>query len=100
MSVYVDCQRAKLRDDLAGNGVSVTCIGDDITLNMPGNITFDINQTATNSNFYPAVKPATRVVKEFSQTPIDVAGHIDSIGTVAYDMVLSQRRANSAPQHR
>src|SRR5436853_6721964 len=37
---YMDAQEAKLREKLAGTGVSVTRNGDDITLNMPGNITF------------------------------------------------------------
>ena len=37
---YMDQQEAKLRTELEGTGVSVTRIGDNITLNMPGNITF------------------------------------------------------------
>ena len=45
IGVYMDKQEAKLRAELEGTGVSVSRIGDNITLNMPGNITF-----ATNSN--------------------------------------------------
>jgi len=37
---YMDRQEAKLRAKLEGTGVSVTRIGDNITLNMPGNVTF------------------------------------------------------------
>ncbi|HWM68560.1 MAG TPA: glycine zipper domain-containing protein, partial [Steroidobacteraceae bacterium] len=33
---YMDRQQAQLRHDLAGTGVSVTRMGDNITLNMPG----------------------------------------------------------------
>ena len=36
---YQDRQEAELRAQLAGTGVSVTRIGDNITLNMPGNVT-------------------------------------------------------------
>ncbi|MEQ8857254.1 MAG: OmpA family protein [Pseudomonadales bacterium] len=96
---YMDRQEAKLRDELAGTGVSVTRIGDDIILNMPGNITFDVNQAAINANFYPVLNSVVKVAKEFNQTLIDVAGHTDSTGTVAYNMDLSQRRAASVSQY-
>ena len=95
----MDRQEAKLREELQGTGVSVTRIGDDIILNMPGNITFDVNQAAINSGFYPVLNSVSKVAKEFNQTLIDVAGHTDSTGTVAYNMDLSQRRANSVAQY-
>ncbi|MCZ6879801.1 MAG: glycine zipper domain-containing protein, partial [Gammaproteobacteria bacterium] len=38
---YMDVQEAKLRQKRAGTVVSVTRVGDNITLNMPGNITFE-----------------------------------------------------------
>src|SRR4051794_9636 len=40
---YMDVQEAKLRQRLEGTGVSVTRMGDNITLNMPSNITFALN---------------------------------------------------------
>lgn len=99
VGAYMDRQEAKLREELQGTGVSVTRLGDDIILNMPGNITFDVNQAAINSNFYPVLNSVTKVGKEFEQTLIDVAGHTDSTGTVAYNMDLSQRRARSVAQY-
>src|SRR3954447_14880261 len=35
---YMDVQEAKLRQQLQGTGVSVTRMGDNITLNLPGNV--------------------------------------------------------------
>src|SRR6187402_2308051 len=40
VGTYMDRQEAKLRAELERTGVSVTRVGDNITLNMPGNITF------------------------------------------------------------
>ena len=40
VGAYMDYQEAKLRERLRGTGVSVTRVGNDIILNMPGNITF------------------------------------------------------------
>jgi len=99
VGAYMDRQEAKLREELAGTGVSVTRIGDDIILNMPGNITFEVNQAAIDSGFYPVLNSVSKVAKEFDKTLIDVAGHTDSTGTVQYNMGLSQRRANSVASY-
>lgn len=99
VGAYMDRQEAKLRDELQGTGVSVTRIGDDIILNMPGNITFDVNQADINSSFYPVLNSVAKVAKEYNKTLIDVAGHTDSTGTVAYNMDLSKRRARSVSQY-
>jgi len=40
---YMDVQEAKLREQLQGTGVGVTRVGDEIILNMPGNVTFATN---------------------------------------------------------
>ena len=92
---YMDRQEAKLREQLAGTGVSVTRIGDDIVLNMPGNVTFDVNQSAVQSNFYPVLDSVGLVLDEYEKTLIDVNGHTDSTGSVQYNMELSNRRAQS-----
>ena len=46
---YMDQQEMKLRQQLEGTGVSVTRIGDNITLNMPGNITFAVDSANISS---------------------------------------------------
>src|SRR6478735_5645286 len=40
---YMDQQEAELRAQLQGTGVSVTRVGEQIILNMPSNITFDVD---------------------------------------------------------
>jgi outer membrane protein OmpA-like peptidoglycan-associated protein len=90
---YMDRQEAKLRAELEGTGVSVTRIGDNITLNMPGNITFATNSADLNSGFFPVLDSVSKVVNEFNQSVIEVAGHTDSTGSDAYNQSLSERRA-------
>lgn len=46
IGAYMDRQEAELRRQLEGTGVSVTRMGDNITLNMDGNVTFDTNSAA------------------------------------------------------
>ena len=99
VGAYMDAQEDKLRQQLQGTGVSVTRIGDDIILNMPGNVTFDVNRADINANFYGVLKSVALVVDEYDRTLVDVAGHTDSTGSVAHNMDLSERRADSVSRY-
>ncbi|WP_051216345.1 OmpA family protein [Ferrimonas futtsuensis] len=96
---YMDQQEMKLRQQLEGTGVSVTRVGDQIILNMPGNITFDTNQDQLKAQFYPTLNSVTLVLKEFENTLITVAGHTDSRGEADYNQQLSERRAASVASY-
>jgi outer membrane protein OmpA-like peptidoglycan-associated protein len=62
---YMDVQEAKLRQQLEGTGVSVTRIGDNITLNMPGNVTFKTDSSDLNGNFFSVLASVSLVLKEY-----------------------------------
>ena len=92
---YMDQQEMKLRQQLEGTGVSVTRMGDNITLNMPGNVTFAVDSGDISSSFYPVLDSVGLVLKEFDKTFVEVAGHTDSTGSEEYNQKLSERRAES-----
>ena len=96
---YMDRQEAKLRAQLQGTGVSVTRSGDNIILNMPGNVTFQTNSADINASFYPVLNSVALVLKEFDKTVVDVAGHADSTGPDDKNLELSQRRAGSVSSY-
>src|SRR5512138_2433434 len=68
---YMDVQEAKLRQKLEGTGVSVTRIGDNITLNMPSSITFALNSADLNAQFYNALGGVAMVLKEYNKTVVE-----------------------------
>jgi outer membrane protein OmpA-like peptidoglycan-associated protein len=92
---YMDVQEAKLRQRLEGTGVSVTRMGDNITLNMPSNITFALNSSDLNAQFFNALDGVSMVLKEYDKTVVEVAGHTDSSGSDQYNQSLSERRAQA-----
>jgi outer membrane protein OmpA-like peptidoglycan-associated protein len=92
---YMDVQEAKLRQRLEGTGVTVTRMGDNITLNMPSNITFALNSSDLNAQFFSALDGVAMVLKEYDKTVIEVAGHTDSSGSSQYNQSLSERRAHA-----
>ncbi|RME68940.1 MAG: cell envelope biogenesis protein OmpA [Alphaproteobacteria bacterium] len=93
VGAYMDSQEAKLRRQLQGTGVSVTRVGDNIVLNMPSNITFDVDRADVKPQFYDVLNSVALVLKEFEKTYIDVVGHTDSTGSDAYNQDLSMHRA-------
>ena len=68
----MDQQEMKLRQKLEGTGVSVTRIGDNITLNMPGNITFAVDSADISASFY-AVLDSVALVLDEPTTGLDPA---------------------------
>ena len=92
---YMDREEAKLRAELEGTGVSVTRMGDNITLNMPSNITFATDSSDLSPAFFSVLNSVGKVLSEFDRTVVEVAGHTDSTGTDAYNQALSERRASS-----
>lgn len=96
---YMDVQEAKLRQKLAGTGVSVTRDGDNIILNMPSHITFAVDSADVSSNFYSVLDSVAIVVDEYDKTLIEVMGHTDSTGSHEYNQKLSERRAQSVTDY-
>jgi len=95
VGVYMDRQETKMREELEGTGVSVTRQGDNLVLNMPGDVTFEVNQSDIKPHFYDVLNSVVLVLKEFQKTSIHVIGYTDSTGSFEYNMKLSERRAES-----
>nr|WP_282104228.1 OmpA family protein [Marinobacter alexandrii] len=92
---YMDKQEAQLRRKLEGSGVRVVRNGDQIELIMPGNITFDLNQSSIKPSFTDTLESVGLVLKEFDKTIIQIEGHTDSSGSQSYNQLLSEQRAGS-----
>ncbi|WP_028240648.1 OmpA family protein [Stutzerimonas azotifigens] len=96
---YVDTQEAKLRQTLQGTGVQVQRNGDQLTLIMPGNITFGSSSADISSSFYPTLNSLVTVFREFDKNGIDITGHTDSTGSAQLNQDLSNRRAQSVASY-
>ena len=92
---YMDRQEAALREQLRGTGVSVTRRGDEIILNMPGNVTFDVDSAGLRPQFFEVLDSVALVAQEFGQTVLVIDGHTDSTGSAEHNLGLSRRRADT-----
>jgi outer membrane protein OmpA-like peptidoglycan-associated protein len=96
---YMDRQEAKLRQQLQGTGVSVTRNGNNITLNMPGSITFKTDSADLRPDFFDVLNSVSLVLKEYDKTLLEVAGHTDSTGSASHNQTLSEQRAGTVAQY-
>jgi outer membrane protein OmpA-like peptidoglycan-associated protein len=96
---YMDNQEKVLRERLQGSGVQVRRDGDNISLIMPGNITFDTARSDIRQDFYPVLNSVAEVLAEFKKTRIKVSGHTDNTGGADLNQRLSEDRANSVKDY-
>ncbi|MEM7426510.1 MAG: OmpA family protein [Pseudomonadota bacterium] len=99
IGLYMDKQEADLRNRLRDSGVSVTRVGNDIILNMPSNITFDVNRSEIKPQFYEVLNSVAIVLNEYNQSLVDITGHTDSDGSDGYNQELSEKRAASVSRY-
>jgi len=96
---YMDRQETKLREQLQGTGVSVTRQRDNLILNMPGDITFAVDQSDIKPGFYDVLNSVVLVLKEFEKTSIHITGYTDSTGSFEHNIKLSEKRAQSVASY-
>ena len=99
VGAYMDVQEAKLRQELEGTGVSVTRNGDQIILNMPGNISFDSGSSEIKPSFLNVLHGVNLVLNKYEKTLITISGHTDSDGSNSYNQLLSEQRATNVASY-
>ncbi|HXZ68111.1 MAG TPA: OmpA family protein [Alphaproteobacteria bacterium] len=100
IGAYMDQQDAELRQQLQSTGVSVTRgPGGEIILNMPSDITFDLDRADVQAGFYPVLNSVAKVLKHYDKTIVSVDGYTDTSGSTEHNKVLSQQRAESVASY-
>jgi len=95
IGAYMDRQEEQLRQSTQGTGIGVDRRGDDIVLNMPSEVTFGFDSSNLTPNARNALNDVARVLTQYTDTRVNIAGHTDSTGDAAYNQRLSERRARA-----
>lgn len=96
---YMDKQEREFREQLADSGVNVVRQGNDIYLQMPGDITFDTNSSRISSQFYAVLDDVASILTKYDKTLLQIEGHTDSTGGNQLNQNLSEARANSVKNY-
>ena len=93
---YMDKQEAALRQEFSAvEGASVQRDLDTLAVNFKSDLLFDVNSSAVKAGEFDELARVARVVNQYPQTTLTIAGHTDSTGKADYNQNLSERRADA-----
>lgn len=96
IGAYMDRQEQALRDAAAASdATSIRRSQDVLTATFKGDVFFDFDSAVLKPGAYTEINRIAGVLRQYPQTRITVAGHTDATGSEAYNLKLSQRRANA-----
>ncbi len=93
---YMDQQEEALRQAMAASeAASIQRQGDILAVTFKGDFLFDVDSSVLHLGAYSEIDRLANVLNRFPNTRIRVEGHTDSTGTEAYNLRLSQERADA-----
>jgi outer membrane protein OmpA-like peptidoglycan-associated protein len=91
---YMDQQEAAMRQQLAGvEGADIRRNANLLAVTFKSDVLFDVNSSVLKAGAMDEIARVAKVLNQYPQTSIQVAGYTDSTGSEAYNLKLSQRRA-------
>ena len=90
----MDQQAKELQQNIPG--ATITRVGEGIAVSFPSGILFPFNSTDILPDGKQNLQQLASSLDKYPNSDILIVGHTDSVGTDAYNMDLSQRRAQSA----
>lgn len=91
----MDRQAERIEEEIPGAQVERVGEGINVVFDESSGVYFDTNKYAINSASAATLNKLAGVFKEYPDTNILVEGHTDSTGPDAFNMTLSQQRAQS-----
>lgn len=96
---YMDKQEQEFRDELSDSGVDVIREGNNIRLQLPGEITFATSSASISENFYAVLDDVAKVLVKYDKTTLLIEGHTDNTGSLEYNQTLSENRASAVQNY-
>lgn len=76
----------------------VTMEGEKVKVVLPEAVLFRINSAELNKDYFPILKKMSGVINKYPRTSVLITGFTDKTGTDAFNVDLSNKRAQSAKQ--
>ena len=95
LGAQLDRQEAELRAQLAADGITIRNTGDRLIVSLPQDITFATDSYQVTPGLQAEIAKVAQILLKYPKSTVQVIGHTDSDGDAAYNVTLSQRRANA-----
>ena len=90
----LDRQEEELRVQMGGN-VGIVNNGNNLVVTLPQDILFATNSTSVSGASQADLFTLASSINRYPNTTVNVLGHTDSVGDAAFNLDLSQRRAQA-----
>jgi len=90
----LDQQEAELRQQMGGQ-VGIVNTGSQLIVTLPQDILFATNSTSLTGSLQNDLYTLAGSLNRYPNTTVNVLGHTDNVGAAAYNLDLSQRRAQA-----
>lgn len=90
----LDRQEAELRNTL-GSSVGIVNTGNELIVNLPNDILFPVDSATLTGALQQDILTIAASLNNYPDTIVTVEGHTDNTGEAAYNLDLSQRRAQA-----
>jgi len=90
----IDRQAEELRAEMGGN-VGIVNNGTNLVVTLPQDILFATNSTTVSGASTADLGTLASSINRYPDTTVNVVGHTDSVGDAAFNVDLSQRRAQA-----
>lgn len=91
----LDKQEAELRAQLANDDITIQNTGDRLIVSLPQDITFDTDSYVVRPGLQGDLQKVAQNLLAYPDSSVQIVGHTDSDGEAAYNVALSERRANA-----
>jgi len=96
MGAYMDRQEQALQEVAAqSEAMSIQRSQNVLTATFKADMMFDVNSATLKPGAYSEIDNVARVLQDYPETQLRVAGHTDQSGSETYNQQLSERRAMS-----
>ena len=66
---------------------------DSLRLNLQNEVSFEFDSAEIKTNFEPTLDKMGKLIVQYDQTVVHIIGHSDNGGSIEYNMLLSEKRA-------
>lgn len=91
----LDAQEKALRQTITTPGVQIINKGDHLQVIMPSGLLFASDSSAISGQAQNDLYSLAKVLQQYPNSRVEIYGHTDSTASAAYNLDLSQRRAQS-----
>ena len=95
IETYLDEQETRLRNGFASSGMTISDLGDYLSVHIPVRSLFSLRGSDLATHAYEDVEALADFLAYYESSIVEIASHTNASDSRQYDLIVSERRANT-----